>query len=315
MRSRMPCKPNPPPVSFVPARPLARPVAPVPSGQGPLVTTSTVACAVEVEMDRDRRARRVLAGIGHRLLGGAVERQTGIGVERAGHAGHGELGTVVLGQGLELLGQRDRFVAQRVHRLARLLQPLHGEPPCLLDQLTTLARVVAALQQGVGGVELDRQGTERVSQHVVDLSSHPVALGQGCGTVAFGVGPDPLGQQLFGLQCPILVVAASGAGMRPMAMEAAASAIDDRRAADRRHGHHQRAEPDRPDRPAPAGPRRRSPPRAPATAMEGDGHRGERGEGATRGGEKGEEAPRASAGAPEPAAGHPTDPADAGARP
>ena len=114
-----------------------------------------------------------------------------------------------------MLGQSHRLVAQCVHRLARLLQSLDGETPCLLDQLTRLRRAIAALQERVGGVQLDRQGPQGVGQHVVDLAPDSVALSQRGRSIPLGVGPDPLGQELLGLKRPLHVLAAAGTDHEP----------------------------------------------------------------------------------------------------
>jgi hypothetical protein len=72
-------------------------------------------------------------------------------------------------------------VAKSVHCFARLFQALDGKSPSLLDQLARPARVLTNLQESVCSVELDGQGPEAMCEHVVDLSSHPVALSQVCG--------------------------------------------------------------------------------------------------------------------------------------
>jgi hypothetical protein len=50
-----------------------------------------------------------------------------------------------------------------------------------------------------------------VGENIVDLASDPVAFGQGGGTIPFGVGADPLGQELLGLEGPLGVLASAGA--------------------------------------------------------------------------------------------------------
>ena len=70
-------------------------------------------------------------------------------------------------------------------------------------------------KQRVGGVELNRQRSDGVRQDIVDFTSDAVALGQGRGTIPFGIGPDPLGQELLGLERPLHVLASAGADHEP----------------------------------------------------------------------------------------------------
>jgi len=102
----------------------------------------------------------VLSRVGEGLLSHAVEGEPRVGVERTGLARHGQLGTVAGGDCGQLFGQGDRFVAKRVDGLTRLFESLHRESPRLLEEVPHPRCVLAVLEEGVGGIELDRERTK-----------------------------------------------------------------------------------------------------------------------------------------------------------
>ena len=109
------------------------------------------------------------------------------------------VGGAELGQSLV---ERWSVDAQRVHRPACLDEPFGNHAPGLGKQLDGPSDVGLVRKHGLGGLDLDPEGAQRVSKEVVDFACDAVALVQGGRTVLLLVELLRFGQQrggLFGL--------------------------------------------------------------------------------------------------------------------
>jgi hypothetical protein len=137
-----------------------------------------------VQADLHGLMRRMLGRVDERLLRGPGDRQPGIGrqwprraADLKGHPGavaalvsRAELGQPV--------GQRQGVAAQRVHGPAGLAKPVGGHPLRLVQDLDRPRLVMLVGEHGPGGLDVQRQGAQRVREHVVDLARDPGALAQ-----------------------------------------------------------------------------------------------------------------------------------------
>jgi hypothetical protein len=112
----------------------------------------------------------------------------------------GPVATLVGGTELgHSLVERRRVDAERVHRPARLDEPFGDHAPRLGEQIDGPFDVSLVGKHGLGGLDLDPEGTQGVSKYVVDLACDAVALVQGGRTVLLQVELLRLGKQSSGL--------------------------------------------------------------------------------------------------------------------
>ena len=78
----------------------------------------------------------------------------------------------------EVLERRQVVAAQGGDRLARLVEPGHGEVVRALEPVDHLRVGIAVARQQPRALELQGEGGERVREHVVQLARDAAALGQ-----------------------------------------------------------------------------------------------------------------------------------------
>jgi hypothetical protein len=153
------------------------------------------------ESHLDAVAGAVAEHVGERLLGGAVERQAGLGGQLARRArdDQARLPGGGVDELLEALRPRQLVAAQGGDGVARLGQPVGGQPVGVLDGVDDLGIRVTVARQQAGALELQREGGERVGEHVVHVARDAPALGQRHRLRVRGARLAQLVDQLLGL--------------------------------------------------------------------------------------------------------------------